>query len=134
MTFNLHPNLINKIFIKDLSLCRLLLEDEKNYIWLILVPRRPNVYKIMDLNFEDQIILLKELDFVQKILWNTFNPTQINLAAIGNKTNQLHIHIILRNANDPAWPNTVWDHPVKDKYDERSKETIVLKLQDLLKI
>lgn len=133
MNFELHPNLTKKIFIADLPLSRVLMEDEKNYLWIILVPKRSNVSKIMDLNFDDQIQLLKELDFIQKIIWKAFSPTQLNVAAIGNKTSQLHIHVIARNLNDPAWPNTVWDHPIKCKLDESSKESILTKLKLLLK-
>src|SRR5437764_1175026 len=100
MTFELHPNLLKKIFLTDLPLCRVLLEDEKHYPWLFLVPRRPNISRIMDLSSEDQLQLIKELDLVQRIMWEEFQPTQLNVAAIGNKTPQLHIHVIARYADD----------------------------------
>lgn len=125
MSFELHPNLKNKIKICDLPLCSVLMEDESHYPWLFLVPRRPNVSKIMDLSSQDQLQLLKELDLCQKALWKEFQPKQINVAAIGNKTPQLHIHVIARFEDDPAWPNTVWDHPVRAKYsDERKREVV----------
>lgn len=132
MIFELHPNLMKKIFLKDLSLCRVLLEDEKNYPWLLLVPRRSGLSKLLDLSQEEQLQLLQELNFIQKILVQEFNPTQLNVAAIGNKTPQLHIHVIARHKNDPAWPNTVWDHPIRSKYDEHSKKKLVLRLKRLL--
>lgn len=128
MTFELHPNLAKKIGLLDLPLCRVLLEDEKHYPWLFLVPRRPNISRIMDLSSEDQLQLLKELDKAQKILWKLFNPTQINVAAIGNKTPQLHVHVIARFLQDPAWPNTVWDHPVRSPYTSADKDQIVSQL------
>lgn len=121
-TFELHPNLIQKLFIADLRLCRVLMEDEKHYPWLFLVPRRPHISKIMDLDLEDQIQLTKELDFAQKILWSMFNPSQINVAAIGNKTPQLHIHVIARYVDDPAWPQTVWDHRVRERCETSLKD------------
>lgn len=133
MSFHLHSNLQKKIYICDLILCQVLLEDERNYPWLILVPKKANVSKIIDLSFKDQILLLKELDRVQKIMWEEFKPTQLNVAAIGNKTSQLHIHVIARFSNDIAWPNTVWDHKVKNKYDETDKKLLVEKLKTLLK-
>lgn len=132
MTFELHPHLVKKIFISDLSLCRVLLEDERHYPWLFLIPRRGNVSRIMDLSSADQLQLISELDIVQKIMWEEFKPTQLNVAAIGNKTPQLHIHVIARYADDPAWPNTVWDHPARSRYDEETKNSIVLRLQGLL--
>ncbi|MES2200500.1 MAG: HIT family protein [Chlamydiota bacterium] len=131
MTFVLHPNLNKKIFITDLELCHVLLEDEKNYPWLFLVPRRPNMSRIMDLSALDQLQLIKELDFVQRVMWEEFKPTQLNVAAIGNKTPQLHIHVIARYEEDPAWPNTVWDHPVKEKCDDNLKNLRIRKLQSL---
>lgn len=132
MVFALHPNLEKKTFITDLPLCRALLEDDQHYPWLFLVPRRRGVSRIMDLSQHDQLQLIKELDFVQKIMWEEFQPTQLNVAAIGNKTPQLHIHVIARYENDPAWPNTVWDHPVRAKCDEDLRSSRILRLQDLL--
>jgi diadenosine tetraphosphate (Ap4A) HIT family hydrolase len=129
MTFLLHPNLLSKIFIVDLPLCRVLLEDEKHYPWLFLVPRKPNISRIIDLPAVDQQQLLLELDIAQKILWEEFQPDQLNVAAIGNKTPQLHVHVIARTTTDPAWPKTVWDHPVRAKYEEKEKIAIVLRLQ-----
>lgn len=134
MTFEVHPNLARKIFITDLPLCRVLLEDDMHYPWLLLVPRRPNVSRIMDLSEQDQLQLIRELDFVQKILWEEFKPTQLNVAAIGNKTPQLHVHVIARYANDPAWPGTIWDHPVRSPYEEPHKTARVDRLKSLLRI
>ena len=116
MNFELHPNLSNKIFIFNLPLCKILLENDSHYPWIILVPRRCHVSRIIDLQQIDQLQLLKELDLAQNILWNSFELTQLNVAAIGNKTPQLHIHIVGRTLSDPAWPNTVWDHPKKLPY------------------
>ncbi len=132
MSFTLHQNLQKKTHIVDLPLCHVLLEDNQHYPWLFLVPRRANVSRIIDLSPDDQLQLLQEMDFVQNILWNEFKPTQINVAAIGNKTPQLHIHIIARFEHDPAWPQTVWDHPIKTPYDEELKKSITNRLAFLL--
>jgi diadenosine tetraphosphate (Ap4A) HIT family hydrolase len=132
MTFTLHSNLVKKIFITDLTLCRVLLEDEKNYPWLFLVPRQANISRIIDLSSTDQLQLMKELDFVQRVMWEEFQPAQLNVAAIGNKTPQLHIHVIARYINDPAWPNTVWDHSIRSQYDENQKKSIMQRLKLLL--
>lgn len=131
MEFALHPNLEKKLFVMDLPLCRVLLEDNKFYPWLFLVPRRLQVSKMMDLPISDQLQLLQELDFTQKLMWNEFKPTQLNVAAIGNKTPQLHIHVIARYDNDPAWPNTVWDHPIKGPYQEERKAFWLTRLKHL---
>lgn len=129
MSFTLHPNLSKKIFVIDLPLCRVLMENEVHYPWIFLVPRRESVAKIMDLQPQDQQQLLSELDKAQSILWALFTPTQINVAAIGNKTPQLHIHVIARYADDPAWPETVWDHPVRQEYPADQLEVNLRNLQ-----
>ena len=129
MSFILHPNLASKIFIIDLPLCKVLLENEKHYPWILLVPQRPNISRIMDLASSDQLQLFKELDQAQKIIWDLFQPTQLNVAAIGNKTPQLHIHVIGRFSNDPAWPGTIWDHPVRCPYTVEQREAIITQLR-----
>jgi diadenosine tetraphosphate (Ap4A) HIT family hydrolase len=129
--FALHPNLRSKLFIKDLPLCRVLLENERHYPWLLLVPRRSEIARIMDLTSEDQLQLLAEMDLGQKFLWNQFKPTQINVAAIGNKTPQLHIHLIARFQTDPAWPGTVWDHPVRTAYSAEDAQEMLEKMRGI---
>lgn len=131
MEFILHPNLQKKLFVTDLPLCRVLLEDDQSYPWIFLVPRRERVSRIIDLSDSDQLQLLQELNFTQKLIWNEFKPAQLNVAAIGNITPQLHIHVIARYDNDPAWPNTVWNHPIQIPYDEELKHSRLLRLRNL---
>lgn len=132
MTFELHPSLAKKILLLDLPLCRVLLEDEKNYVWLMLVPRRAGISRMMDLAWVDQVQLMRELDSVQKVLWAEYHPTQLNVAAIGNKTPQLHLHVIVRHEKDPAWPGVVWDHPIRARREEKTREERIQRLQTLL--
>ena len=127
--FELHPNLAKKIFIADLPLCRVLLQDESQFPWIFLVPRLPNINRIMDLSEYDQLDLMRELDGAQKIMMKQFKPTQLNVAAIGNKIPQLHIHVIARYENDPAWPQTVWDHPTRSSYTPEKKEQVIRDLK-----
>ena len=117
MDFELHPNLAKKDFIVDLPLCKVFLENNANYPWILLVPQKPEINRIMDLSWDDQIQLLREIDLAQQVIWDIFQPTRLNVATIGNKTPQLHLHVIARFENDPAWPGTVWDHPEKKTYD-----------------
>lgn len=132
MTFELHKNLAAKDFIIDLPLCRVLLEDNKHFPWIFLVPRRNNISRMSELSIEDQQQLMVELDQAQKAMWKLFEPAQLNVAAIGNKTPQLHVHVIARKLDDPAWPGVVWDHPAKEKYSANEKKTLItLLLQGL---
>ncbi len=128
--FELHANLASKTHVADLPLCSVLLEDEVHYPWILLVPRRVNVARVMDLLPDDQLKLMQELDLAQKVMWESFQPTQLNVAAIGNKTPQLHIHVIARFASDPAWPNTVWDSAHRARYSGEQKAAVACSLAD----
>lgn len=108
--FEMHPSLLKKTLVYQLPLCSVLMEEDQHYPWIILVPRRAGVCRIMDLSPADQLQLLQELDLAQRVMWDAFSPTQLNVAALGNKTPQLHIHVIARFESDPAWPAAVWDH------------------------
>lgn len=130
MDFELHPNLMKKDFVADLPLCRVLLEDVSFYPWLLLVPRRFGVARLIDLELSDQLQLLSELELAQQLLWNSFELTQLNVASLGNKTPQLHIHVIGRKDTDPAWPNTVWDHPIKTPYSTEQKVHLIQLFQE----
>lgn len=121
---NLHPKLLKKIFVTDLALCRVLLEDNAHYPWLLLVPRRDHVSRIIDLNQQDRLLLYEEMELAQEIIWKQFKPFQLNVATLGNKVSQLHIHIVGRNEGDPAWPDPVWGHAQKTPYTEIEKESI----------
>lgn len=134
MDFKEHPNFSSKIFLVDLPLCRVMLENHKHYPWFLLIPRRPDVSRMMQLAIEDQLQLMREIDFAQNVLWDEFHPTQLNVAALGNKTPQLHIHVIARFENDPAWPQAVWDHPIKEKYSAEQLSEMQSTLQKKLQL
>jgi diadenosine tetraphosphate (Ap4A) HIT family hydrolase len=130
MTFTLHPNLARKSFVIDLPLCTVLLEDNQHYPWLLLVPRKADTSRMIDLSPEDQMQLMVEMTQAQNILWEMFSPTQLNVAALGNKTPQLHVHVIARTTSDPAWPGGVWDHPTKEPYGELQRSELIARLQE----
>jgi diadenosine tetraphosphate (Ap4A) HIT family hydrolase len=48
---------------------------------------------------------------------------KINVAALGNVVPQLHVHVVGRRADDPAWPGPVWGFGVAEPYgpDARSR-------------
>ena len=107
-------NKINKNFlkssyhVKDLKLCSIRLHDNLKFPWLILIPRRKNIIDMSELNSKDQILLMKEIIYVSKIVKKLFKTSKLNIEKIGNIVPQLHIHIIARNKNDSSWPLSVW--------------------------
>ena len=125
MEFTLHEKLANKAQVIALPLSLVLLQDEVHFPWLILVPQRAGVSKMMDLSESDQQQLMRELDMAQRVLQERFCPNHINVAAIGNKIPQLHIHVIARFETDPAWPKTAWDYPTRTPYPPDAKASLL---------
>ena len=101
--FELHQHLKNDTFlIGSFPLSLLLLNNDSNYPWFILVPQRENVKEIFELSEEDQVQLLKESSYLAGILQKNYRPNKINIATLGNIVPQLHIHHIIRYKIDAA--------------------------------
>lgn len=113
--FALDPRLQQDTFpIGDFPLCRLLLSNDSNYPWFILVPRRDDISEIFQLNAADQQLLWQETTALAKVLKDSFDADKLNVAALGNVVSQLHMHVIVRKREDAAWPAPVWGkHPAK---------------------
>ncbi len=105
----LHPQLEKDcIVLGEFSLCTLLLLNDSNYPWFILLPNRENVKEIHQLSNEDQQQFMAESMFFSRCLEQVFNPDKLNIAALGNVVPQLHIHHIVRFIDDASWPTPVW--------------------------
>lgn len=100
--------------IGDFPLCRLLLSNDSNYPWFILVPRRADVSELFQLDDADQQQLWRETTALAELLKDSFDAHKLNVAALGNVVSQLHMHVIVRRRDDAAWPAPVWGkHPAQ---------------------
>lgn len=100
--------------IGDFPLCRLLLSNDSNYPWFILVPRREDISELFQLDDADQQQLWKETTALAETLKDSFDADKLNVATLGNVVSQLHMHVIVRKRDDAAWPAPVWGkHPAK---------------------
>ena len=116
----------------DLKLCTIRINDNSKFPWIILIPKRNKVTDMSDLNSRDQILLMKEIVYVSKIMKKLFKTSKLNVEKIGNIVPQLHIHIIARSKNDRSWPLSVW--VVKGKnYSKSSLKIMVDKIRKSLK-
>jgi diadenosine tetraphosphate (Ap4A) HIT family hydrolase len=107
--WSLHPQLEkDTINIGDLPLSRVLVINDANYPWLLLVPRRAGAVEITDLDEVAQAQLMTEIARVARALQDVTKPDKLNIAALGNVVPQLHVHIIARRRSDAAWPRPVW--------------------------
>ena len=126
--FTLHPALQKIDFICDLPFCRVLLENNKDYPWIFLVPRKENVRNMLDLTTAERLVLMREIEQAERAINTLFAPDQTNVAMIGNMTPQLHVHIIGRFKDDPAWPGTVWGTK-RTPYEPEEKQTVIEKIK-----
>lgn len=109
MPFALHSRLAaDTVLIGALPLSRVLLMNDMNFPWCVLVPVREGIREIHDLEEADQLQLMREMAGVAGALQDACRADKMNVAALGNVVPQLHVHIIARFETDPAWPAPVW--------------------------
>lgn len=98
----------------DLPLSRVLIMQDSQYPWVVLVPRIAGVREIYELEPMQQQQLLQESTFTAMWLMKHFQGDKLNIGALGNVVPQLHLHHIVRFETDAAWPQPVWgQHPAK---------------------
>lgn len=133
MTFSLHPQLAaDTAHIGNLDVCRVLLMNNQHFHWLILVPMRDNIRELHDLDEGDYFKVMEEVRMVSKKLAAHTKAHKMNVAALGNVVPQLHIHIIARFMDDPAWPKPVWGHTPFLPYQEKILKAKVAEITSLL--
>lgn len=131
--FVLHERLAaDTVALDDWPLCRVLLMNDANYPWLILVPRRPDLKEIHDLGKDDRAQLTEEICRASLALLSRFTPDKINVGALGNLVPQLHVHVIARFTTDPAWPGPVWGKQPPVPYESAALQERVAALKEAL--
>jgi diadenosine tetraphosphate (Ap4A) HIT family hydrolase len=117
-SWSLHPQLaVDTVPVGDLALSRVLLANDANYPWLILVPRRQGLVELIDLPENEQVQLLGEIAAAARTLKAITECDKLNIAALGNQVSQLHVHVIARRHSDAAWPKPVWGAAAPSVYD-----------------
>ena len=89
-------------------LSQILLMTDANFPWLVLVPQRPGLRDFHDLEPADLALATREIVAASRVFEDSLRPDKINVAALGNQVPQLHVHVIARFHDDPAWPKPVW--------------------------
>lgn len=131
--FNLVPGLAAKDFVADLKLCTVLFENNTYYPWIFLVPRVEGAKNMLGLTMEQRLQLMREIALCEEVMAENFENDQLNVAMIGNKTPQLHVHVLCRKEGDADWPTTVWNNHSKP-YTEEDKAAIIAKIHRAIKI
>jgi diadenosine tetraphosphate (Ap4A) HIT family hydrolase len=132
--FELHPQLNKDTFIiGEFQLCRILMMNDRQFPWLILVPKIPFIREIYELNKDDKVTLCNESAALSELLMNHFAGDKLNIGALGNLVPQLHIHHIVRFTHDKVWPRPVWGQITPKHYTKTQKQKIIASLQVALK-
>lgn len=133
--FALHPALAADCSeVGELPLCRVLLMNDARYPWLILVPKVKDAREIIDLGRDEQHRLSDEIARVSEVLMSICEPTKLNVAALGNRVPQLHVHVIARFDGDAAWPDPVWGRGEREAYGEGPKRMLIKSLRTALRL
>ncbi|MCG8593149.1 MAG: HIT domain-containing protein [Kiloniellales bacterium] len=107
--FQLHERLAaDCVAVTAGPLSQVLLMKDANFPWLVLVPQRAGLRDFHDLAPADLTTATREIVAASRVLQDSLRPDKINVAALGNQVPQLHVHVIARFHDDPAWPNPVW--------------------------
>lgn len=118
--------------IGDFPLCRLLLMNDAQYPWFILVPRREAVSELFQLDAADQQQLWRETTAFAEIVKDSFGADKMNVATLGNVVSQLHMHVIARSRDDAAWPAPVWGRHQPKPYTQDQAAAIRARLKTVL--
>src|SRR5262245_63553864 len=103
-TWSLNPQLAkDTVEVGDLLLARVLLMNDANFPWLLLVPRRPNVSEVFDLDEIEQGQLVSEITLLARVLKDVTTCDKINIATIGNVVRQLNGPVVTRRRGGGDW-------------------------------
>ncbi len=101
------------VHIGALDLCDARLKADARWPWIVLIPRRPALRELEELTAADQVLLLQEVALAGRAVRAIGQAAdrrveKLNVAALGNVVAQLHVHVVGRRSDDPAWPGPVW--------------------------
>jgi len=131
--FKLAPQLKNDtIELTTLALCKVLLMNDSQFPWIILVPQRANITELYQLNDNDLKQVHQESLMISKLMMEHFKGDKLNTGALGNIVSQLHLHHIVRYKNDALWPKPVWGNIKAAGYPESELASIKETLRTLI--
>ncbi|PZO03406.1 MAG: diadenosine tetraphosphate hydrolase [Alphaproteobacteria bacterium] len=118
------------VAIADWPLCQVRLQDDARFPWLILIPRRIGMTELDQLAPSDLTQLMQEViragDRVRALGRQVERRVQkLNVAALGNVTAQLHVHVVGRRSDDPVWPDPVWGRGAAEPWPPATRETLI---------
>jgi len=126
--FELHPAFPGtSLTLGDLALCHVRLQADARFPWVVLIPRIVGAVELEDLTGADRGALMQEVVLagaaVRAVGEALGRPVaKLNVGQLGNVTPQLHVHVVGRRADDPAWPGPVWGAGTAETYPDEALE------------
>ena len=135
MKFTLHPRLKKDCFeLGRFDLCCLLLMNDNQFPWFILVPQRPQLTEIHQLSASERGQLIEESCYLSEKLMLIYETDAMNIGKLGNIVEQLHLHHIVRNKTDKAWPGPVWGNCTAVPYSEQQLQSNLTLIKETLSL
>ena len=121
--FKLDNRLENdSFFMQEIKNFQIRLMNVQEFFWIVLIPIKPNLIELSDLEVDERNELLNFAVDLGDYIKSYQNFDKVNIGMLGNVVSQLHLHIVLRNKDDPAWPRPVWGWESTSNLDEETKQ------------
>lgn len=123
--FSLHPQLAADCHqLGTREGCRVLLHHNASLPWYILVPET-TAAELHELTGSERHHLDAVMDDLARFVKTHHASERVNIAAIGNRVPQLHVHVVGRYEGDPCWPEPVWGNlPAGPAWSRNDIETL----------
>ena len=136
MTFD--PRLLDSsVHLTNLALCQARLQADARWPWIVLIPLRAELREIEDLTHSERTQLTSEIvvsgQAVRAVATALGRPVEkLNVGQLGNVVAQLHVHVLGRRADDPAWPGPVWGCGAPAAYEAQALDLAVESARSVL--
>lgn len=136
--FELHPAFPpTSEALGDLALCHARLQADARWPWIVLVPRIAGMTELEGLSANDRAALTEEIVLagraVRAMGLALGRPVEkLNVGQLGNLTPQLHVHVVGRRVDDPAWPGPVWGVGPAAAYEAADRAKAMASARDVL--
>jgi len=112
----------DSFFMQEIKNFQIRLMNVQEFFWIVLIPIKPNLIELSDLEVHERNELLNFAVDLGDYIKSYQNFDKVNIGMLGNVVAQLHLHIVLRNKDDPAWPGPVWGWKSTSNIDEETKQ------------
>jgi len=124
------------VFAVDWPLCQVRLQDDARFPWLILLPRVEGAVELDDLTVQQRSVLMEEIvrasELIRALAQAAGRPVdKLNMAALGNVTRQLHVHVVGRRRDDGLWPDPIWGRPGAVRLSEEDREGLLRAIREV---